>query len=121
MTRTPPPTDGLDAALSDFFRSEMPKPWPAAPALATVPTRRDPGRRARLTLAASVALLAAGCWLLSGGGGGGPAGGAKPGAPADVLQNATARHPAATDKAKAKAAATTDPMNGFPQGALPMP
>ncbi|MFO0796558.1 MAG: hypothetical protein U0804_03715 [Gemmataceae bacterium] len=119
MTRTPPPTDGLDAALSDFFRSEMPKPWPAAPALATVPARRDPGRRARLTLAASVALLAGGCWLLSAGGG--PAGGPKPAAPADVLQNATARQPGATDKAKAKAAATPDPMNGFPQGALPMP
>lgn len=121
MTRTPPPSDALDAALSDFFRNELPKPWPAAPAMAApAPVRRDPGRRARLTLAASVAALAGACWLLSNGG---PAGGgaAKPGPAADVLQNATARHPAATDKAKAKAAGTTDPMHGFPPGALPLP
>jgi len=115
MTRTP-----LDAALTDFFRHELPKPWPAAPALAApAALHRDPGRRPRLTLAASVAALAGACWLLSNGGG--PAGGAKPAPVADVLQNATARHPAATDKAKAKAAATPDPMVGFPPGALPLP
>ena len=113
--------DPLDAALTDFFRREMPAPWPAAPSLAApVAVRRDPGRRARLTLAASVAALAGACWLLSNGGG--PAGGvAAPGAGPDVLQNATARHPSATDKAKAKAAATPDPMNGFQPAALPLP
>jgi ferric-dicitrate binding protein FerR (iron transport regulator) len=114
-------TEPIDAALTDFFRHELPQPWPAAPALAApAAARRDPGRRARLTLAASVAALAGACWLLSNGGG--PAGGvAKPGAVADVLQNATARHPAATDKGKAKAATTPDPMHGFPPGALPLP
>lgn len=112
-------TEPIDAALTDFFRGELPQPFPGAPAMASpAVARRDPGRRARLTLAASVAALAGACWLLSNGDG--PVGGAKPAPAADVLQNATARQPGATDKAKAKAA-TTDPMHGFPPGALPLP
>ncbi|HYH63571.1 MAG TPA: hypothetical protein VD866_02630 [Urbifossiella sp.] len=111
----------IDAVLTDFFRSELPQPFPAAPGLAApAAVRRDPGRRARLTLAASVAALAGACWLLSNGGGG-PAGAARPGTVADVFQNSTARHPGATDKGKAKAAATPDPMHGFAPGALPLP
>ena len=123
MTRTPLPPDALDAALSDFFKRELPKPWPAAPAVASPArvVRPDPGRRARYTLAASVAALAGACWLLSNGSGPVTGSGAKPAATADVLQNATARDPRAAEKAKAKAAATTDPMHGFPAHALPLP
>jgi hypothetical protein len=123
MTRTTLPPDALDVALSDFFKGELPKPWPAAPAAASPAraARPDPARRARYTLAASVAALAGACWLLSNGPGPQSGPGARPAAPADVLQNATARDPRAAEKAKAKAAATTDPMHGFPPGALPLP
>ena len=117
MNRTP-----LDAALADYFRSEMPHPWPAAPApAAPAPARRDPARRARYTLAASVAALAGACWLLSNGPGPAAGPGARPAAGPDVLQNATARDPRATDKAKVKAKADNDPMADFRPGALPLP
>jgi hypothetical protein len=120
---TPPhKPDALDAALSDFFKGELPRPWPAAPAVAAPAAARrpDPGRRARYTLAASVAVLAGACWLLSNGGR--PvAPGVNPGTGPDVLQNSSARDPRATEKAKAKAAATADPMAGFRPGTLPLP
>ncbi len=118
MNRNP-----LDVALTDYFRHEMPHPWPAAPTLAAPAAARrpDPARRARLTLAASVAALAGACWLLSNGSGRPLGAVAKPAAGPDVLQNATARFPHATDKAKAKAAAATDPMVGFQPGTLPLP
>jgi hypothetical protein len=122
MSRTPLPPDAVDAVLTDYFRSQLPKPWPAAPALATpaAPARRDPSRRARYSLAASVAVLAGACWLLA------PATPrpgvtVQPGAGPDVLPGATARTPKDADKAKAKAAATTDPMHGFQPMAIPLP
>lgn len=123
MNRTPLPSDALDAALSDFFKSELPKPWPAAPAVAApaVAYRPDPARRARYTLAASVAALAGAFWLLSNGAAPPAASVAKPAAGPDVLQGSSARHPAAADKAKAKAKVADDPMNGFQPGALPLP
>ncbi len=60
--------DELDEALSAFFRSEMPHPWPrlqlpARPAPAS--PRRPWFRSPRLALAASVALLIAGSAALS--------------------------------------------------------
>ena len=61
MNRTPSPaaTDPLDRALHGFFQSQLPAAWPAAPveveaARVPSPARRSP---ARLTLAASIALL----------------------------------------------------------------
>lgn len=57
-----PPPDGLDRLLSDFYRHEMPRPWPGPPAATAEPSaavrrRADSGRRSRYTIAASVALL----------------------------------------------------------------
>lgn len=67
------PEEDLDGLLNAFFRSEMPNPWPSAP-LAEDTSRLLPLRmptrkslfRSRLALAASVAFLLAGPWLLSG-------------------------------------------------------
>jgi hypothetical protein len=73
--------DDLDRLLREFFRAEMPQPWPAlaAPvarangvvpsALAETPRgeRHSPAARSRITLAASVMVLAGACWLASGG------------------------------------------------------
>jgi len=64
----------LDGLLSDFFRSELPKPWPEPPIAneqpKTLPARKLSSRwsavRSRLALAASIALLLAGGWFLSG-------------------------------------------------------
>lgn len=81
------PVDDLDRLLSGFFKGQMQKPWPAAPlvgaaepsALVTVRAGdvqtsghraaviHDSGSRARLTLAASVALLLGTGWFLSSG------------------------------------------------------
>jgi len=68
--------DDLDRLLSDFFRAELPNPWPAPPISddltetlllsARKPIRRGPALRSRFALAASVALLLAGGWFLSG-------------------------------------------------------
>jgi hypothetical protein len=79
MNQTLP--DELDALLGDFFKAQMKSPWPAAPATAPVstpatasvpadkpykqPARRDSGTKARVTLAASFALLLGTCWYLS--------------------------------------------------------
>lgn len=67
------PGDDLDGLLTAFFQRELPSPWPAAPqAEETVVVRRRPPevRRSawtsRLALAASVAVLLGGGWLLSG-------------------------------------------------------
>jgi hypothetical protein len=63
----------LDVLLRNFFRAEMPDPWPTlkAPVEATLPPARPMPRRwtfirSKLALAASVALLMAGSWYLSG-------------------------------------------------------
>jgi hypothetical protein len=82
------PVDHLDRLFGDFFKSQMKRPWPAAPvvlaateASVLVATRtpevgvprnqptasRDPGGRARYTLAASVALLLGTGWFLTNG------------------------------------------------------
>src|SRR5687767_213080 len=66
------PGDDLDGLLTAFFRSELPSPWPAAPDVeeAEVVLHRKTPRRpiwgSRLALAASVAVLLAGGWMLSG-------------------------------------------------------
>ncbi|MBI1913273.1 MAG: hypothetical protein HYS12_00720 [Planctomycetes bacterium] len=68
--------DDVDWLLSDFFRAELPKPWPAAPVpdeqprslplSPRKPARRWSASRSRFALAASVALLLIGGWFLSG-------------------------------------------------------
>ncbi len=68
--------DDVDRLLSDFFRAELPNPWPAAPVPDEQPQslplstrkslRRWSGLRSRFALAASVALLFIGGWFLSG-------------------------------------------------------
>jgi hypothetical protein len=68
--------DDLDRLLSDFYRSELPNPWPVPPVAGvrteflplTAPPliRRWSAVRSRFALAASVALLLAGSWFLSG-------------------------------------------------------
>lgn len=64
----------LDVLLRNFFRSEMPDPWPELKAPVEVkfpPARSTPRRwssiRGKLALAASVAVLMVGSWCLSGG------------------------------------------------------
>jgi hypothetical protein len=74
--------DDLDRLLAGFFKAQVPHPWPNAPlppvaqaepsVLATAraaepPGRRDTAVRARVTLAASVALMLGTCWYLSSG------------------------------------------------------
>ena len=69
----PSSDDDLDRLLTTYFRSELPHPWPElAPPVGVRPAAVEahPGRSvltySRLTLAASVAALVAGGWLLSG-------------------------------------------------------
>jgi hypothetical protein len=63
-----PPHD-VDRLLRDFFRAEMPHPWPAAdvPAMRVAPPRTLPWYRSpfRLALAASVLLAATGLVTLN--------------------------------------------------------
>jgi hypothetical protein len=70
-----PEGDDADQLLRAFYRAEMPDPWPSFEAPAEAPTvlpfpapgaRRPIFGRSRLALAASVALLIAGLWFLSG-------------------------------------------------------
>jgi hypothetical protein len=83
------PSDDLDRLLSRYFKTQMPSPWPAAPVVqfhepaslladrastaAALQQRplaviaRDPGRRARYTLAVSIAMLFGTCWYISSG------------------------------------------------------
>jgi hypothetical protein len=98
--RTPPAADALghgdqlDRLLSDYFKSKLRNPWPAAPATGPLsrvsepselvasrtaeaepvietprnnPTAARPLDRSRLTLACSVAMLVGACWVLSNG------------------------------------------------------
>ena len=62
--------DDLDRLLRAYFRSEVPSPWPGAPTPATVQPAAAPlsNRLAhsRLVLAASIAALLVGGWLLTG-------------------------------------------------------
>jgi hypothetical protein len=66
--------DDLDGLLGQFFRAEMPNPWPAAPIEEEQPAilarplasrRSQPLFRSRLALAASVAFLLALPWLIA--------------------------------------------------------
>jgi len=74
VSQTVPPADDLDQLLGDFFRSEMPDPWPAAPVplsrVLSLPPRPRSWRlrltRSRLALVASVAVLLGGALLLGG-------------------------------------------------------
>jgi hypothetical protein len=78
------PLDALDRLLADYFKSQLKEPWPSAPAspraeasvlvatraipLACEPlAQRDSNSRARVTLAASVALLLGTCWYFTSG------------------------------------------------------
>jgi hypothetical protein len=64
-------TDGVDGLLREFFRGEMPNPWPATPipTWSLLPFQRSAswGRRMRsaLALAASLIILALSLGLLS--------------------------------------------------------
>ncbi len=63
------PGDDLDGLLRKFFKSQLPQPWPAPQARVSVTSskRYAVGRslvRGRWALAASVALLFLGSWLL---------------------------------------------------------
>jgi len=67
------PGDDLDGLLTAYFHNELPRPWPAARVVeeAKVLRRhttspRRPVWGSRLALAASVALLLAAGWMLSG-------------------------------------------------------
>jgi len=101
MSQPTLPHDPVDAALSDYFKSAMPKAWPAAPRTAepagSVASRSATGTRARFTLAASVALaLGAGLWLS---GGPQPATRPVPAKPA-LLPDASAKMPKEFEKLK---------------------
>ena len=75
MNRTDSPQlEAVDQLLTRFLKSEMPQPWPKPPALPNaivtpaanaLPTGPSPLVGSRLSLAASVALIVGGCWLLS--------------------------------------------------------
>jgi hypothetical protein len=62
------PDDDLDGLLRAFFRAEMPDPWPSLEAPPTLPAAflHRPLVRSKVALAASVALLVTGSWLLPG-------------------------------------------------------
>jgi len=76
---TPNSPDDLDRLLSDFFKAQMKNPWPNAPLAqsaepseratrpAAPPARRDGTVRAKVTLAASFALLLGTAFYLSDG------------------------------------------------------
>jgi hypothetical protein len=64
--------DDLDDLLRDFFRSEMPEPWPtpkppgqSVTRLAPNPSSRWSAIRSRLALAAAVGLLVVAQWFLA--------------------------------------------------------
>jgi hypothetical protein len=70
-----PPSEDLDVFLGAFFKGEMPAPWPAfqpPAATRTLPLPRRAARKprqvfgSRFALAAAVALLLLGGWLLGG-------------------------------------------------------
>jgi len=64
------PPEDVDQLLQAFFRAEMPSPWPEMKVPAEPPARITPRTRSlvrsRWALAASVALLAIGPWLVAG-------------------------------------------------------
>ncbi len=121
---TPTTPEPIDQILSDFFKSELKSPWPAAPDTASLgnprfgiprsavpssaasargvvsaparPPLADPTAKARYTLAASVALLLGTCWYLSSGLPGRGTGPLSPDTTTpDLLPDLTASDPAA--------------------------
>ena len=66
----PEPPDRLDELLRQFYRAELPAPWPASPATAEVKVAAPRSRwslwNSRAALAASILLLLLGHLLLSG-------------------------------------------------------
>ena len=66
------PGGDVDQLLRDYFRAEMPAPWPAVLApvegqtASGTPARRRSPYRSRFALAASLLLLLSGYWVLSG-------------------------------------------------------
>ncbi|HVK10898.1 MAG TPA: hypothetical protein VM597_19165 [Gemmataceae bacterium] len=65
-----PSDEQVDRLLGDYFKAQLPKPWPGAPRTdrvqPAVARTADPAARSRWALAASVAVLVGGCWYLSG-------------------------------------------------------
>lgn len=130
MNPTPSP-DPLDRLLSDFFQTQLRRPWPPAPlpppaegpvvtpARSSAPSRAsiaDPAARARYTLAASVALLLGTCWYLSAGLPVGPRAAGPRAATPDLLPDMTAGEPDALKQLRKDHAEKADlpPMVGFP-------
>jgi hypothetical protein len=62
--------DKVDRLLTDFFRAELPSTWPEAPPIrAAMPVAGRGGdslSHSRMALAASIAAMLIGGWLLSG-------------------------------------------------------
>ncbi len=59
----------IDGLLSQFYKAQVPTPFPPARSNAPMPVRPISRSRtvgSKLSLAASVALLVGGCWYLSG-------------------------------------------------------
>ncbi|MFO0805251.1 MAG: hypothetical protein U0791_19275 [Gemmataceae bacterium] len=102
MSQMPLPHDPVDDVLSDYFKSAMPKAWPAAPRTAepsiTISARSSAsGNRARFTLAASVAIaLGLGLYFANGPQ---PAARPAPGKPA-LLPDGSAKMPKEFEKPK---------------------
>lgn len=128
MTANPHPPDALDEAFSDFFKGQMPRPWPPAPvpAMATRPADRppaDPLRRARWTLAASVALVLGTGWFLSTGSQ--PAGRSTtnpaPAGVADPFAGSTATMPDAMNGRPKPTPKPQPPADGFKPGTINLP
>ncbi len=131
MNQSPQNPHGIDRLLSDFFKSQVPHPWPSAPVpeasraepsvlTAARESRRtsDTGRRPRLTLAVSVALLLGALWFMSAGSTPGPRPQAavKPGAaPIDVMGHGTANLPDEFHKDK------KGKKDGFKPGPITLP
>jgi hypothetical protein len=90
------PPDPVDDVLGDFFKSQMPKPWPAAPRTAEpsgLAKRPVANNRARYTLAASVAIMLGACWYFSGASHPAERGKTQPAAHPGVLEDGSAKMP----------------------------
>ncbi|MFO0810024.1 MAG: hypothetical protein U0746_15490 [Gemmataceae bacterium] len=70
MKATPSPADDVDKLLAEFYRSEMPNPWPrwTNPSHRVTPavrTERATLSHGRTVLAAATLALVAGVWVLT--------------------------------------------------------
>lgn len=117
MSQTTLPSDKLDDLLSDFFKSKLRQPWPAAPtthsaepsALHAARRTASQGNRARVTLAASVAILFGACWYFSNGSNTDRA----PTPVPSILGDGSATMPKEFEKTK-----KIEPMGGLPGGPM---